>query len=136
MVGSQQFSVAENSDLDEVVINDIHNADSVMSNSVPDGATPLTRHILEIQRYVKKIAPKLKKDGKRVSIVLTTDGLPTNECGSHDNSVLVQFIEALRLMVGLPVWVVVRLCTGEIKVFGFENYFLIRMLTNTVNQIR
>ena len=87
-----------------------------MNKSYPGGATHLIPHILEIKNIIVEMAPKLRVEGKRVTIVLSTDGLPTNEYGCNDSSILQQFKESLRSLEGLPVWVVVRLCTGKIKV--------------------
>lgn len=60
------------------------------------------------------MANDLRKAGERVVIVIATDGLPTdtNKQG---------FVETLRLLEGLPVWVVIRLCTDEDDVVSFYN---------------
>ena len=113
MVGSQQFGIAEYSYLDEDIMKDINNANLIMSQSYPDGVTPLIPHIFEIHRFIKTITPQLREVGKRVTIVLSTDGLPTDIYGSES---LDQFVEALRLLEGLPVLIVIRLCTGKLKV--------------------
>merc|ERR1712187_890625 len=47
-----------------------------------------------------------------------TDGLPTSESGSDPKR---EFIESLRLLEGLPVWVVIRLCTDDEDVVNFYN---------------
>ena len=98
-------------------MNDVHNATKIMNKSSPGGVTPLISHILEIQHSVIQMAPQLRREGKRVSIILATDGLPTDDHGSHGELIRQQFVESLRLLEGLPVWIVIRLCTGKIKVF-------------------
>jgi hypothetical protein len=47
--------------------------------------------------------------------------LPTDEDGNESEEVFQDFIEALRMLEGLPVWVVIRLCTNEKKVTEFYN---------------
>jgi hypothetical protein len=60
------------------------------------------------------MANDLRKAGQRVVIVIATDGLPT-DASKHG------FVETLRLLEGLPVWVVIRLCTDEDHVVSFYN---------------
>jgi len=119
MVGKQQFSIAENG-LDNVQV-DLLNARSLMSKVRPSGVTPLTEHIIEIQNSIKRIAPKLEQTGKKAVIVLATDGLPTNEHGVSGFQASNEFVQALRLLEGLPVWIVIRLCTDEDDVVEFYN---------------
>lgn len=40
--------------------------------------------------------------------MLATDGLPTDVEGNESEEVFQDFIEALRMLEGLPVWVVIR----------------------------
>jgi hypothetical protein len=67
------------------------------------------------------LAPTLRRDGRRVAIVLATDGLPTNPDGYAGDDVDAEFLSALRSLEGVPVWVVIRLCTDESKVTKFYN---------------
>ena len=113
-VGTQQFSIAQNSNAKVDLLQDVQNAESIMNRSRPGGSTPLISHIIEIQQSVTEMAPKLLKEGKRVAVILATDGLPTDDYGSYGDLIRDQFVQALRLLEGLPVWVVVRLCTGKI----------------------
>ena len=59
--------------------------------------------------------------GQRVSIVLATDGTATDERGYADATVKANFKEALGALKGLPVWIVVRLCTDEGEVVNYWN---------------
>lgn len=95
------------------IMQDVQNAKSVMNKCSPNGVTPLISHILEIQESIMAMAPELMDEGKRVAIILATDGLPTDAHGAHSELVREQFVQALRLLEGLPVWLVVRLCTGK-----------------------
>lgn len=117
-VGPQNFSVAENP---ENVADDIHAAQNIIRKARPGGCTPLTAHIIEIAREVKLLTPTLRANGQRVVICIATDGLPTNEAGYGGDAHQKDFVEALRLLEGYPVWIVVRLCTDEEKVVKFYN---------------
>lgn len=125
-VGSQQFGVAERStssypSSSAGVMQDVQTVVSTMNRTRPSGCTPLITHILEIQASVMEMSPRLLAEGKRVAIILATDGLPTDDYGMHNTTVRDQFVESLRLLEGLPVWVVVRLCTDEEQVVNFYN---------------
>ena len=117
-VGPQQFIVGENP---VRVAEEVHYAQSLMRRSKPGGCTPLTSHILEIHREVTALTPALRAKGQRIVIVVATDGLPTDECGYGGEVHQKEFVEALRLLEGLPVWVVIRLCTDEEEVVNFYN---------------
>ena len=117
--GSQMFSIAE-ADVASIP-SEVEKAMSVMQRARPGGVTPLNSHILSIHQSVSAIAPQLRAEGKKVAIILATDGLPTNEQGMCNDYVREQFISSLRLLEGLPVWVVIRLCTDEDDVVSFYN---------------
>ena len=117
-VGPQQFSVAEDPARTSY---DVQEATSIMRKAQPGGCTPLVSHILEIHHEISKLAPELRRLGKKVAIVIATDGLPTDERGYGGPQHNQQFVDALRLLEELPVWVVVRLCTDEEKVVDFYN---------------
>lgn len=120
-VGAQQFSVAERSESSADIMADTQNAQSVMNRARPSGVTPLIKHILEIQHAVTEMAPELVSKGQRVAVIIATDGIPTDENGISNNSIREQFIGSLRLLEGLPVRVVIRLCTDEDDVVDFYN---------------
>ena len=118
-VGPQQFSVAE---ADPSTIDlELQKALTIMDKGRPGGVTPLTNHIREIHSAVAAMAPSLTAEGKRVVVVLATDGLPTDEQGCGGDHIQAQFVQSLRLLEGLPIWVVVRLCTDDEDVVNFYN---------------
>uniref|UniRef100_A0A7S4UHK9 VWFA domain-containing protein n=1 Tax=Ditylum brightwellii TaxID=49249 RepID=A0A7S4UHK9_9STRA len=118
-VGPQEFSVAESGQ--DLVPQDQQAARVIMNNARPSGMTPLTQHILEIHERIRSIAPSLQRDGKKAAIILATDGTPTDEQGYNSEYASNQFLQALRLLEGLPVWIVIRLCTDDDKVVGYYN---------------
>ena len=117
--GPQQFSVATRGE--KYVDADVATALSTIMNTSPGGVTPLVRHIREIQQEVAAMAPALMQKGQRVAIILATDGLPTDERGIGGEVQKRLFIDAMRTLEGLPVWIVVRLCTDDSSVVNFYN---------------
>lgn len=117
--GSQQFSVAmhKHSNVD----NEVRQARTLMQRTKPTGVTPLTPHIYKIQQTVQRIAPRLRREGKRIAVILATDGLPTDAEGYDGEEVREEFVHALRALEGLPLWLVIRLCTDEAEVTEFYN---------------
>lgn len=106
----QQFSVAENGP--DCIQQDIQHALGCMRHS-PRGGTPLTEQVLEIRENVLELQPTLVEKGQKVAIILATDGVPN---GSKE-----EFVQALRSLEGLNVWVVIRLCTDDDIVVDFYN---------------
>jgi len=116
-VGPQQFEVASNSTTD----GDVQRAINIMSDTNPGGVTPLTDHLSEIYMVVDSLRPQLEVEGKKVAIILATDGLPTDNHGNPSEYVKKLFVDSLRRLEGLPVWLVIRLCTDEEDVVEFYN---------------
>lgn len=110
---AQEFHVSSQDDVD--------NALNIMSSVSPHGGTPLTRHVKKIYTIVNSMKSSLIKQGKRVVVVLATDGLPTNGKQTSESSKL-EFVESLQRLEELPVWLVVRLSTDEAEVVvSFEH---------------
>jgi hypothetical protein len=57
----------------------------------------------------------------QIAVILATDGLPTDDQGYGGDEITQNFIKALRSLEGLPIWLVIRLCTDEDKVTDFYN---------------
>ena len=119
VVRPQQFAVATRGS--EYIDADLSTALSTIMNASPGGVTPLVHHIREIQQEVAAMAPALTARGQRVAIVLASDGLPTDERGIGGEMQKRLFIDAMRTLEGLPVWVVIRLCTDDEQVVSFYN---------------
>jgi hypothetical protein len=117
--GPQQFSIAERGD--EYLDQDLAIAKSTILNAAPGGVTPLISHLQEIRQNILAMETSLRNSGSKVVLVLATDGLPTDIRGVTDHSVKWQFTETLRSLEGLPIWVVVRLCTDDDDVVDYWN---------------
>ncbi len=118
-VGPQIFSIGENGD--GRIDQDLQTARNVMSMARPLGATPLITHINEIRDEVERMAPALRRDGRRVAIILATDGLPTNPPGIRPGNERFNFTSAMKSLEGLPIWIVIRLCTDSEHIVNFYN---------------
>jgi hypothetical protein len=94
---------------------------SCMQRSGPGGVTPLAGHVNYIRREIDVVRHELETTGKKVCVVLATDGLPSDNQGYSNNRAKSEFVSSLRSLVGYPVWVVIRLCTDEDDVCEFYN---------------
>lgn len=119
MAGPQQFSIGERGL--EHISEDLAIAMNTIQTASPSGVTPLTEHVREIRANVVEMKDKLSETGQKVVIVLATDGLPSDRNGVSSNQQLREFKNSLRSLEGLPIWIVVRLCTDEENVVNFYN---------------
>lgn len=119
MVGPQQFSVAERGS--KFIDEDLQVAMQTMIQASPTGCTPLSQHIVEIRANIMDMLPQLQATGQQVVIILATDGLPTDSYGVCSSITRSEFENNLRSLAGLPVWIVVRLCTDEDDVVEYYN---------------
>ncbi|CAJ1953439.1 unnamed protein product [Cylindrotheca closterium] len=117
-VGVQEFSVGM---YGNDVESELRNARMVINRTKPDGVTPLTRHIFEIHSEIRSMLPELHRTGRKVAVVIATDGLPTDDQGNGGEEITHEFVRALRGLEGLPIWLVIRLCTDEDDVTDFYN---------------
>jgi len=118
-VGPQEFSVAETTS--QSIQADVERAKSIIMAAEPKGVTPLTEHLIVIRSRIQAVEHVLRNEGQQAVIVLATDGLPSNDRGESTQEGNDQFIDALRSLQSLPVWVVVRLCTDNNSVVEFYN---------------
>ena len=114
-----QFSIAENNHVRPE--EEARKAVNCLRQVIPGGCTPLTQHIMEIHREIEALSTQLRENGQRVSITIATDGLPTDERGFGGQVHQNEFVDSLRLLEGLPVWAVIRLCTDDESVVDFYN---------------
>jgi hypothetical protein len=84
----------------------------LLDRTFPGGGTPLTERLQDLRRRLRQSAPELQRDGRKLMLILVTDGIPN---GSRH-----EFAEAIRMLAReLSVHVVVRLCTNDDSVSGF-----------------
>merc|ERR1719384_185221 len=120
MIGPNTFSIAENSII-ENINSELYNARTLMDKVRPGGYTPLRDHILEIYDLILPMSDVLRQTGQKAVIVIATDGKPTDESGMMNDFATSMFVEAMRRLEGLPIWVVIRLCTDDNDVVEFYN---------------
>jgi len=118
------FSIADTPTGGTTICRDVtvDKAQQYLYRIQPGGGTPLTRHIQEIQQEIMAMLPKLEASGQRVAVVIATDGLPTSSRGGSALDAQDEFMRALKNLEGLPVWIVVRLCTDDHNVGDFYHH--------------
>lgn len=72
----------------------------------PTGGTPLCQHIRAVRNKIAERQHALRARGQRAVVVIATDGCSTDG----------DLRQAIRGFEGLPVWLIVRLCTDDDKV--------------------
>jgi hypothetical protein len=115
--GLHQMSVAEMGP--DMIDEDLYSLKSALASTSPGGCTPLTRHVNSICALVSSMQRDLETNGQRVVVVLATDGIPTDPSGHAGWKVDQDFEQALQRLQGLPVWIVVRLCTNDERVVEY-----------------
>jgi hypothetical protein len=115
----QTFSVAEHGV--HAIPQNIDTAKMAMMNCQPQGPTPLSERLKEIQEKLVEIGPSLVKKGSKVVVVLATDGLPTDAYGGSSADAAREFVHMLRSLQNFPVWLIIRLCTDEAETRAFYN---------------
>lgn len=119
-IGPQEFSVAEHA-VEAYIREDLAVVRSTMEHASPSGVTPLTYHLQQVLGKVRNMKDSLTRDGTKVAIIICSDGVPTDDLGNTSTSIRREFTNTLRAFQGLPVWLVVRLCTDEEPVVQFWN---------------
>lgn len=113
-IGTQHFTVGDSR---KTVEHDMQRAQEIMQAVSPNGETPLTTHILEIVTSVSSMLPALKKTGKKICVVIATDGVPTDDLMNQNNN----FHQAIKSLGKLPVWIIFRLSTNDKSVLDYYN---------------
>jgi hypothetical protein len=103
--------------------NSLKQAQHVLSNTKPSGSTPLTESIAKIRSEIVRSLPQLKADGTKVAVVIVTDGCNHNlqNLQQDESEINEELSQALASLQGLPVSVVVRLCTDYGPLVDFYN---------------
>jgi len=82
---------------------------------------PLTYQLQELIKKITKVAHSLVSNGETVTVVICTQGVPTDEEGETSRDVQRSFWSAMKKLSKLPVKIVVRLCTGDESVCDVYN---------------
>jgi hypothetical protein len=90
----------------------------IVVHSRPGGNTPLAIHLKDILASLQLADPKCLKD-KQISMMIVTDGLPTDSEGEKGEDVNKEFVDTLYEFQTFPVSIVVRLLTNEQQVVDF-----------------
>ena len=102
--------------------DDLPEALRTMNSSRPGGCTPLTSHLQSIRaEFTPQYVNSLRSAGQRVVVVLATDGVPTDDSGYANTATEREFKTALQAFGGLPVWIVIRLCTDDDAICDYYN---------------
>ena len=122
-VGPQEFSVAADPSTSRNVAGeaDVDQLIRVLRQAEPAGVTPLTRHLTMLRQRIATVEVALRAQGQKAVVVIATDGLPSDEGGRTSTTIKDEFVQALRDLQQLPVWVVIRLCTDDDKVVEYYN---------------
>ena len=98
--GPQTFSIADKGEDLDVIRSDLTLAQNTMQHTTPSGDTPLTDHLNSIRDMLMAQAHELRQEGKKVALIIATDGLPTNEMGIGGFEEQERFIQAMRSLEG------------------------------------
>ena len=108
--------------------SDIPNEMAVVKQSMKGatptmGYAPMSFHIQKLKRAIDKLSPRLVSEGKHTTIVICTQGIPTDVEGNTGKHVLKEYKETLASFGKMPVKVIFRLCTDDVKVLDMYNNF-------------
>lgn len=108
--------------------SDIPNEMAVVKQSMKGatptmGYAPMSYHIQKLKRAIDKLSPRLVSEGKHTTIVICTQGIPTDVEGNTGKHVLKEYKETLASFGKMPVKVIFRLCTDDVKVLDMYNNF-------------
>jgi len=117
--GPEQFSVAERGS--DYIDEDLTIALTTMGRVSPAGVTPLAEHVRAIRTTAATLSDQLRRTGQKIVVVLATDGLPNNSPGRSSPNEKLEFQNSIKSLEGLPVWIVIRLCTDEDDVVDYYN---------------
>jgi hypothetical protein len=120
-VGPQEFSICDSITSKTSIEHEVAEALRIVRATEAIGVTPLTQHLQAISHRIQQIEPQLRSQGQKAVVVIATDGLPSDDRGSSNDSVRAEFVDALKRLQRLPVWVVIRLCTNDDSVNDYYN---------------
>jgi hypothetical protein len=86
----------------------------------PNGGTsPLNAHLQEMLPSISTVVPRLLHEGRRLTLCICTDSIPTDPMGTENPQGVEDFLSTLGKLLDWPVHVVVLLSTREERVVQF-----------------
>ena len=102
--------------------HELQTLQNVMVRSLPKGNTSeLTKYLGFVKSLILKNQSQLHQQNKTITVVLATQGYPTNERGESDASTHAQFAQMLQSFQNLPVFILLRLCTDNEDILDYYN---------------
>ena len=125
-IGPQEFSIGDttggvSSPSSKSIQQEVSTAISVIQRARPNGVTPLTYHLKAITTRIEELESVLRRQGQKAVVVIATDGIPSDDQGNVTVQVQNEFVDALKRLQRLPVWIVIRLCTDDETVNEYYN---------------
>ena len=106
---------------EDKITEDVQIVKKMMSKTRPTGPSNLVQHLNEVYESLEKVQNILEENDKIVTMVVVTDGIPTDEFGQKGDHVKEHFIQVLQQFCNLPVWIVIRLATDDEDAIKFYN---------------
>jgi hypothetical protein len=78
-------------------------------NTKPNGLTPICAHLCEVADQLRALSPVLQNDDQIALLIIMTDGESTDG----------DIVDILKPLEGLPLHVIVRVCTHEQEVIDY-----------------
>jgi len=120
--GLQKFCLCWKTPRD--ITSEMNQVRHIMTTATPQlSKNPLANQIRSVHRGISKEASRLSSQGKHITFVMCTQGVPTDAQGKTGPGVLKEFEQELLTLSKLPVKIVFRLCTDDTKVMDIYNAF-------------
>ena len=87
--------------------------------------SPLANEVRKVTSRLDPVSPHLTETDKFISVIVCTQGVPTNEDGEKGPAVLKDYLNSLVSLAALPVKIVFRICNDDEGVLEFYNCQLI-----------
>ena len=95
--------------------------EKMMRKTRPSGPSYLVEHLKEVYVSLERHSRELLERGQIATLIIVTDGIPTDEFGEEGEFVKNEFMDILQEFSNLPVWIVIRLVTDDDRVIDFYN---------------
>jgi hypothetical protein len=89
---------------------------ALKSATLAQDQCPLTARVHKIGKIISPMAPSLNAHDEKVTVVICTQGLPTDDHGTSSRTIQNEFWSELKALSKLPVKIIIRLCSDDEKV--------------------